>query len=142
MTSIKTTFMTALISLALAAPSVWASGSGGYGGGGSYRQPSSSAPVRKVDQTYEYGKALFQGRISGVEKREFCVDVDGEKVALKRSSVKNYKGGSYQELANALYDCNQPEQKIGLDMSSDNFQFVLYYLNKRYRLKLSNLSDV
>ena len=110
-------------------------GGGGYGGGtgGSYQ----SAP-RAVDERYEYGKAVFNGRISGIKAYQYCLDIDGEKKPLKRKTIKAYKKKTQLELANAIYDCERPELLVGQEMAKAEFSFLVYYLNKRYRLKLKS----
>ena len=91
-----------------------------------------------VDHAYEQGKAVFQGRATGVDKRRYCVDTGTEKVKLKRSSLKPFKKGTAKALALALYDCDQPDLPIYQTLSAENLPYVLYYLNKRYRLKLKD----
>ena len=108
--------------------------SGSYGGGtSSYNR---DRPVRQVDQNYEAGKAIFTGRKSSAGKLDYCVAVDGELKKIKRSSLKDYKRTSYDEVANNLFDCNEPETKIAEKITRDELLYVLYYLNKRFRLYL------
>ena len=132
MTLLKNIIFMVTVSFSLIATNLWASGSTGFGNS---RPP---APIRKVDENYEYGKALFQGRVTGIEKRAYCVQVDDEKLPLKRRTLKAYKAGSYLDFANALYYCDQPDLKIGNNLSKDHFGLVLYYLNKRFRLRLND----
>ena len=90
-----------------------ASGTGGYG----------SAPIqqRQVDRDYEHGKAIYNGRAGAGKKYAYCVELDGEKVPLKRKSLKSFKKGSAQAFATALYDCDRPDQKIfGTNVDADH----------------------
>jgi len=118
----------------------YASGGGGGGGGGggfgggTYNR---SAPPRQVDQSYEYGKAIYQGRQQGFKKIAYCLDIDGEKVPLKSRTIKHFKRTPINDFANSLYDCNAPDQRVRDQLSRDKLQYVLYYLNKRYKLSLS-----
>ena len=122
-----------IASLVMFAAPVFASGGGSYGGGGGLSAPQ----PRAVDRAYEYGKAIYQGRVKEVGKIQYCVKQGEETVKLKRGSLKPYKGGTVNDLAQNLYDCKMPEDRIADRMSQKNLQFVLYYLNKRYKLKLS-----
>lgn len=126
-------FFSALATLALISTDVLASG--GYSGGGGF---STNAPrqQRQVDQTYEVGKSIFRGRQAGAPQLSYCVMVDGEKVPVKRKSLRSYKRSNYNNLADNLYDCDDPEKKIAEKLSKDNFLYVVYYLNKRHKLNL------
>ena len=67
-------------------------GGGGFrGGGGGFSGTSLQKRQRQVDQTYEQGKAIFTGRAKGEPSLEYCIAVEGEKVPLKRKSIKAYK---------------------------------------------------
>lgn len=129
---ILTTFMLALshASLSLA--------SGGYsGGGGGYNSGSyDSRKSRPVDQNYEVGKAIFKGRQAGEPTLQYCVLADGEKVPVKRKSVKAYKNATYDTFANSLFQCDQPEKLVAHSLKRDSLLYVLYYLNKRHKLGL------
>ena len=118
----------------LTAWSLPAFSSGSYGGGtSSYNR---DRPVRQVDHNYETGKAIFTGRQSSAGKLDYCVAVDGELKQIRRSSLKSYKRTSYDEVANNLFVCNEPEIKIAEKITQDELLYVLYYLNKRFRLYL------
>ena len=110
----------------------------GGSGGGSYGGSSAPQP-RQVDEAYEYGKSLFSGRSNEVEKVKYCVAGTGEEesVPVKRSSLRPFKGKTFDELGASLYDCNNPE-KVLLDyVNSSQAAHIIYYLNKRYKLKLT-----
>ena len=113
--------------------------SGAYGGGfggrsGSFE--SSARPAKQIDQNYETGKAIYSGRQNGSPKLEYCLDVEGERLPLRRSSVKNFKRTSYDELNEKLFLCDDPEKRVQEALTRDELLYVLYYLNKRYRLHL------
>ena len=129
-------FSTILFSatIALSSATAFASGGGGGGyGGGSYSQPQ-----RQVDQTYEVGKSIYNGRQSGVASISYCVASGGVKLPVKSKSLKEYKKTTYDNLAQNLYNCDQPDTLVSSELSNDNLLYVLYYLNKRYRLGLSS----
>lgn len=116
------------ITLGVASESM-ASGSSG----GSY-----SAPIKKIDQNYEFGKSVYNGRIKNSPKIKYCIDTGTEKVKLKRKSVAQYKNRTFQEFAAALYDCNNPDQLAVNIIDREHTPFLLYYLNKRFKLRLTD----
>ena len=65
-------------SIAFSSTAVFASGGGGgggYGGGGGFG--GGQVQQRQVDQTYEVGKAIYNGRQSGFPKLSYCVVAEG-----------------------------------------------------------------
>ena len=127
-----------LLALLLTFSTSIAFASGGYGGGGGYSGGSSSAPrATPKDQVYEYGKALYKGRIKAVGKVPMCFKTNEGVVKVKKSTLKPYKASSYQELANQLYLCDQPDQAVSTKLNGKQLGYVIYYLNKRYKLNLT-----
>lgn len=123
----KLVFFTSLVS-SLLVSNAFASGTGGY---------SNSFPQqRQVDQVYEYGKSVYNGRFDNGQKLDYCIKVDDELTPLKRKSAKTFKGGSAQVFAASLFDCNETDKLIGNKLTEDQFAHVVYYLNKRWKLKL------
>ena len=109
---------------------------GGGGGGSSY----GSAPTRTIDQNYEAGKNIFTGRSDTYGKLKFCVlnQETSEKVAVKSRTLKSFKRTNAADFANSLYHCDNPDQPITATLANADMNLVLYYLNKRYKLKLEN----
>jgi len=91
---------------------------------------------RVVDQAYELGKAIYTGRKHGEPKLSYCVNVNGERLPVKRKALKQFKKSSFSNLAKNLYNCDNPESQVVSELSRDSFLHVLYYLDKRYRLAL------
>lgn len=120
-----------ILCLAIFSTSVLASGGGGY---------TSPQPARVVDQSYEAGKNIFAGRNDAYAGVEFCINdaESSEKVKVTRGSLAAHKGTSVQDFADSLYNCNAPEQPLIAQMAGEDLNTVLYYLNKRYKLKLEN----
>jgi len=131
-----------LINLALVASaalvfSLQTLASGGYGGGGGGFSSGTRAPApRQVDTVYETGKAIYNGRQRGEPSLAYCVVADGEKVPVKRRTLKEYKKTDYNTLAQNLYNCDSPDTPIKDELTRDSMLYVLYYLNKRHRLDL------
>lgn len=103
--------------------------------------PSASgiqAPQRNIDPRYEYGKAVFLGREPGVEKLAYCLPSDSKPKKLKRRAVKAYRGGTISDFAKAIIKCDQPSELALTSLKPEQARLVLYYLNKRYKLKLTD----
>ncbi len=129
---ILSAIMAALLSQALYA-------SGRSSGGFSNRSDQTPKP-RQIDEAYEYGKAIFLGRNPGTKAMKYCLLVDGEAKIINRNNIKRYKGTNQSELANALYDCDEPENLALRAVNKEQIPYVLYYLNKRYKLNLHGAS--
>ena len=109
-----------------------------YGGGSSY---DSRAAPKVVDQRYEQGKALVTGKAKAYKKIKLCVqhkDKKGNLIASKPKSkyLKSYKGQPVSVLAKKLVQCDNLEVKILDYLSRDEAITALYYLNKRFNLRL------
>lgn len=115
--------------------SVAASGSSG---GGGYGSDYSTPQPKVVDQRYELGKAIYLGRAPNTKKYKYCVEVDGKPKKIKSSRLKPFKNGTRQALADALINCKQPDQRVLSQLDKGQQSYVLYYLNKRYKLRLRN----
>ena len=89
-----------------------------------------------VDQSYETGKAIYTGRKTNTPKLSYCLRDGEQTVALKRKSIKQHKQGSYSSLAASLVDCDNPSLSVKQQLGSKDFLYVLYYLDKRCKLKL------
>ncbi len=111
-------------------------GGGGYSGAGSAGVPT-PAP-RQVDEVYEFGKSIYLGRAPGSQKIKYCVKVDGETKKLRGRTLRQYKGSKQVDFANALYNCEAPEERALLKIKREEVAYVLYYLNKRYKLDLQS----
>ncbi len=122
-----------LPSALLALFSISVSASGGFSSSSS---SSSSSQRSQVDQTYEVGKDIFNGRQTGTPKISYCVSSDGETEPVKTKTISAYKRGAYDNLAQNLYNCDKPDTLAANELSHDDLLYVLYYLNKRYSLSL------
>ncbi len=102
------------------------------GGGGFYDDEPTP-----VDHTYEAGKAIFKGRNQAYKPHTFCV-VDqktGEVTKIKRKTIKPYKRQPAGNLMNNLYSCEDTTTRARAILGED-LPFLVYYLNKRYSLRL------
>lgn len=121
-----------LISGLLITGAAHASGSGSYGSYG-----TDDRQTKQVDEAYEYGKAIYKGRVKSIGKINFCLDQGDQLIRAKRGSLKGYTGGSFQQLANELVNCKNPDEQIITKIGEQKTRFLLHYLNKRYKLKLN-----
>jgi len=142
----ETTFFTSLGAARLAAVALSAAlvlplgafASGGGGGGFSGSAGSPTPTPRVVDEGYEFGKSIYLGRAPGSQKIKYCVKVDGEAKKLRGRTLRPYKGSKQVDFANALYNCENPEERALLKIKREEVAYVLYYLNKRYKLDLQS----
>lgn len=127
----KTTFKILLPAIGLvASATVLASGGGGFSAGGSSSQ--------RVDQQYELGKNYYKSSQANGSRLEYCVKDNKGIKKLSRRSVKQFKKGSVDKFVDSLYNCAAPDQKIADVVSDEQGTAILYYLNKRFKLRLSN----
>ncbi len=94
------------------------------------------AARRVIDERYEYGKSVYLGREPGTTRYEYCLQHEGTAEKLKRRTLKPFRGGKAGDFARALVRCDAPEQQLLATLQPEQVRFVLYYLNKRYKLKL------
>ena len=120
---------------ALFSTAILASGSGGYGGDTRFKNTP-----RQTDPVYEHGKAIFKGRSANYKKVKFCLK-DDEKAEgfkkIKSRNIKPFKETSYEEISQHIVICDNPEQLARQLLSREDILALIYYLDKRYRLKLS-----
>lgn len=107
---------------------VYASGGGGFNTPGADRV--------QVDQRYELGRTYFTAPQADGSRLKYCVLGQYGMKKLSRRTVKEFKRGSASDFANALYNCDVPTQKIAEAITEEQGGAILYYLNKRYKLRL------
>lgn len=93
----------------------------------------------KYDKQYEKGKAIYDGR-SGHQKYHYCLlsdDSTAPLIKLNRKTIRAYRGVEVKTFIKALYDCADPEVNVLTRLTGENAGLVVYYLHKRYRLKLN-----
>jgi len=93
----------------------------------------------QVDRTYESGKAIYTGRKKTAPKLSYCLRVGEEMLPVKRKSLKQFKKTSFTQLSKHLFSCDAPEKSIISQLERTDFIHVIYYLDKRYRLKLERV---
>lgn len=109
-------------------PLAMASGGGGFGQGG-YSQ-------KKVDQQYQLGRTYYKAKQADGSTLTYCIKKGDSVSKLSRKSVKPYKRGTVSAFVDSLYSCDNPELKISELVDDNQGEAILYYLNKRFKLKL------
>ena len=104
------------------------------GGGGSFGSTNSS----RVDKQYELGRSFYKSRQANGSQLKYCVQSGSELKKLSRRSVKKFKNGSVSAFVDSLYSCADPNLKIADLVPVDQGNAILYYLNKRYKLRLKS----
>ena len=131
---IKTLLM-AIVIASVVVNSVLASGSRSTESSGVF---SSGSARSAEDITYEHGKSLFKGRDRRYGKVKYCVPTDNNELKkVKGSSLKPYKNGASEALANDLFNCDNPNQRIAQVFTTTDMTALVYYLNKRHKLSLN-----
>jgi len=131
--------MTIILLLSLFVMStVFASGSRS-GGSGGFSSGSSSRSARTAeDITYDYGKSIFTGRNIRYGRIKYCVPKDANNLSkVKKSTLKPFVGGLAEDFTNSLYNCDNPGQRIDTVMRKADLSALVFYLNKRYKLRLN-----
>ncbi len=106
--------------------------------GGAYRQNQSSQ--NKVDKEYELGKSYYRAAQADGTRLEYCVK-DGDSLKkLSRRSVKPFKSGLVSNFSDSLYNCADASVKIFDIVADEQSNAILYYLNKRFKLRLKQNS--
>jgi len=126
---INVKFSAALLATLLISPLAQASSGGGFDQGG-FSQ-------RKIDQQYELGKSYYKARQADGSRLEYCVKSGDSLSKLSRRSVAKFKRGPTGDFVNSLYSCADPNLKIADIIAEDQGDAILYYLNKRFKLRLS-----
>ena len=104
---------------------------------------SEASDLKQVDEKhvnvpYARGESVFRGR-GDAPKLSYCIVHKGKKSKLSRSSMYSYKHATYSALAEQLYNCDKPENKIINELPRKDFIHVLYYLNVKYKLSLEKV---
>lgn len=121
------TILLASVSLMLSS-TLLASNGGGFNTGGFSSQ--------RIDQQYELGKSYYKSPQANGTRLEYCIKNDSGLSKLSRKSVKRFKNGTVSSFVDSLYNCADPAAKIADVVPDDQGDAILYYLNKRFKLRL------
>ena len=115
---------------------------GGHNGGG-FAGGSSSVQQSRLfssDLNYRRGKSAFSRRTEDGKKIKYCVMVDGKPKKITRARLKQFNGGSVDDFAHGLVDCEQPSALALARVDKAAVPQIVYFLAKRYELDLVLLS--
>jgi len=104
--------------------------------GGGFNQSGLSS--QRIDQQYEAGKSFYKSPQADGTRLEYCLKSDSGLKKLSRRSVKSYKRGPATAFIDDLYSCADANLKIADAVPDDQGDAILYYLNKRFKLRLTN----
>ena len=113
---------------------------GPTGGMGSTGKSNARSMVR-VDEYFLNGKRIIANRNTSIGKIKLCLKADNDVVKLKRKTLKPYVGVTTDHFINSIHECDKPEVPIIERLGDDNTAYVVYYFNKRYKLKLTQHSS-
>lgn len=98
--------------------------------------------TNKRDPYYEKGKDAFLGK-GKYTKYNFCLLVEDKNDAsqtqlkpLNRKTALLYRKSTVVSFVAKLYDCDQPEQWVLNYFDKQTAGYIVYYLNKRFKLHL------
>ena len=134
MKKMHSTHKTTLAAICLAAGSLVLSTSVSASGGGGFNQGGFSS--QRIDQQYELGKSYYKSAQADGTRLEYCVQTGDGLKKLSRGSVKAFKRGTVSNFVDNLYNCADPSAKIADSVPADQGDAILYYLNKRFKLRL------
>jgi len=103
--------------------------------GGGFNQSGLSS--QRIDQQYEAGKSFYKSPQADGSRLEYCVKSDSGLKKLSRRSVKSFKRGPATAFVDSLYSCADANLKIADAGPDDQGDAILYYLNKRFKLRLT-----
>lgn len=95
-----------------------------------------SVSTEGADPTYADGQAIYSGRKGGTKALAYCVEVGGDKKKLKARTIGQFKGKESSALVAKLYDCDQPDTLISQQITQNDLNAVVHYLDVRYELAL------
>ena len=116
--------------IVLSSPLAFASGGGGF--------DQSGFSQSRIDQQYETGKSYYKSRQADGSRLEYCIKNNDNLRKLSRGSVKPFKKGPASAFVDSLYSCGDPTLKIADAVPDGQGEAILYYLNKRFKLRLTN----
>ena len=88
------------------------------------------------DQFYELGKYIYTGKSKKIGKFRYCIDTGKGKTLIKKTNLKQFRGQSFSNIADKLYDCDSPNIQVSNYMKDKHLTLVVYYLNQRYQMGL------
>lgn len=98
---------------------------------------SNARTMLRVDEYFLNGKKIASSRDTAIGKIQLCLKSDDNAVKLKRKTLEPYVGATTDDFINSIHECDKPEVSITERLGTDNTAYIVYYFNKRYKLKLT-----
>jgi hypothetical protein len=100
--------------------------------------------LRLSNSAYILGKSIYQGRGKKVPGLGICLSVYDEEtdaakaVRLSRKELRPFRGQHITALTSRLVDCEAPTSQVALILSRTEFRALVYFMNKKFRLRLKS----
>ena len=115
--------------------SAFARGVGGFG----EWETEKLRTKKPVDKYFELGKSYYNSPLADGSRLEYCVltaNIGLKKIS--RRSVSSFRNGPKSRFVNKLLHCSEPSIKIVEIVPEEKTDAILYYLNKRFNIRLIN----
>ena len=96
--------------------------------------------IRKpVDKYFELGESYYKSPLADGSRLEYCVlTAETGLKKISRRSVRSFRNGPKSRFVNKLLHCSDPSVKIVEIVPAEETDAILYYLNKRFKLRLKD----
>ena len=96
--------------------------------------------IRKpVDKYFELGESHYKSPLADGSRLEYCVPTaESGLKKISRRSVRSFRNGPKSRFVNKLLHCSDPSVKIVEIVPAEETDAILYYLNKRFKLRLKD----
>jgi len=100
--------------------------------------------MKHVDKKFNQGKLIYKGMDKKVGKQKWCLKVEDELVKLNIFNLwktyKLFRGVTTDYFVDSFYVCDRPENTAYELIGKQNMQRVVYYLDRRFKLYLTERS--
>jgi len=96
------------------------------------------------NSAYILGKSIYHGRGKRVPGLRICLSVYDEEadaakaVRLSRKVLRPFRGQHITSLTLRLVGCEAPISQVALILSRTEFRALVYFMNKKFRLRLES----
>ena len=97
-----------------------------------------------LDEAYILGKSIYLGRNKKLRSLRVCLNMSKGAdeaptvVRPSRDVLKKFVGRPITVLTTRLIDCGDPTSQIALTLAPNDFRALVYYMNKKFRLRLKS----
>ena len=111
--------------------------------GGASNRNTRSMGVK--DKKFTQGKLIYKGMDKKLGKLKWCLKVDSKLVKLNIFNLwktyKLFKGVTTDYFVDNFYVCDEPDNTAYELIGKQNMRRVVYYLDRRFKLYLTNRSS-